>query len=554
MAAACLAQCLADTHPRCARAGYDRESTARSPGFTMVDRRGFRGRDRRRAVARGSMERWLVCPVARSATPVDNCPAVPEPEQRQRGGLSRRRDHHRSDRRTLERPGQLRDRAGHRLFVQGHRADGGAVHQHPAAADRPRGKLPLRVDPRRTRSASLRRWRISMSGCRSPEAAGPRGTVRRLLVVFENYPADGAGAGASPPDSGSAGDDGRDATHYPLALIVRRATSCGCGSTTGRTCSSAAASRRSGSPGAAAGGRGHAMPRPIGSLAILAADERATILEGWNDTAQPVARRAAGAVRRASRTNPGRHRGGVRRALAELRGARRPRQPAGAAAAELGVGPETWSGCAWSARSRWWWGCSDPQGRRGLSAARSGLPAGALAFMLADAAHSMLVTQPALLKDCPSLPRPIRHSSAARRRPHRYRGETHHAPRPSRRPPPPRLRHLHLGLYRNAQGRHGGRTCALSNFSSARWCEAVLADHLRDRLLAVTTIGFDIACVGTLSAAAASAPASRSTSARHHRQRPATAAIASQSPRTPRHRDAAATPTLLAVDLAERGR
>ena len=29
--------------------------------------------------------------------------------------------------------------------------------------------------------------------------------------------------------------------------------------------------------------------RPIGSLAILAADERATILEAWNDTAQPVA-------------------------------------------------------------------------------------------------------------------------------------------------------------------------------------------------------------------------------------------------------------------------
>ena len=51
--------------------------------------------------------------------------------------------------------------------------------------------------------------------------------------------------------------------------------------------------------------------------------------------------------------------GHLRGPHAELRRARGPRQPAGASSAKASAsGPRPWSGCAWSARRRWWWGCS----------------------------------------------------------------------------------------------------------------------------------------------------------------------------------------------------
>src|SRR6185436_5231581 len=82
---------------------------------------------------------------------------------------------------------------------------------------------------------------------------------------------------------------GRDATHYPLALIVQpgeelrlrldyrpdlfeRSTIEALGQRLVRLLTAAVAD----------------ASRPIGSLAILDADERAGILQGWNDTAQPV--------------------------------------------------------------------------------------------------------------------------------------------------------------------------------------------------------------------------------------------------------------------------
>ena len=53
------------------------------------------------------------------------------------------------------------------------------------------------------------------------QAAG-LGELFDTLMVFENYPVDRAGlAAARPTGCGSAQVGGRDATHYPLALIVR---------------------------------------------------------------------------------------------------------------------------------------------------------------------------------------------------------------------------------------------------------------------------------------------------------------------------------------------
>ena len=74
--------------------------------------------------------------------------------------------------------------------------------------------------------------------------------------------------------------------------------------------------------------------RAIGSLDILSADERRTILTAWNDTARAdPGRHHPGAVRRAGRAHAGRHRAGVRRRHAELPRARRRAEPAGASSA-----------------------------------------------------------------------------------------------------------------------------------------------------------------------------------------------------------------------------
>ena len=110
------------------------------------------------------------------------------------------------------------------------------------------------------------------------------------LVVFENYPVDRATLGQQTNGLKLGHVEGRDATHYPLALIVQpgeelrlrfdyrpdlfeRDTVERIGQRLVRLLTAAVTD----------------ASRPIGSLAILAPDERSTILEGWNATAQPVA-------------------------------------------------------------------------------------------------------------------------------------------------------------------------------------------------------------------------------------------------------------------------
>ena len=191
--------------------------------------------------------------------------------------------------------------------------------------------------------------------------------------------------------------------------------------------------------------------RAIGSLDLLAPDERHTILHGWNDTARAVAvRHLAGAVRRAGRAHARCGRGGVRGAEPQLR-ASSMRAPtswriicAGSASA-----PRPWSGSASSARPRCWSGCSAssrpaapicrsiPTIRPSAWPSCSRMPARRCwsrtsALLDRLPAHGARVVR--LDADWPTIAQqPI---DGARHRP---------------RSAPPRLRHLHLGLHRHAR-------------------------------------------------------------------------------------------------------
>ena len=119
--------------------------------------------------------------------------------------------------------------------------------------------------------------------------------------------------------------------------------------------------------------------QPIGSLDILSAAERHTILREWNDTARPIPSATLPELfaAQAART-PDARGGGVRGCDADLRAARRPRQSAGASSAK----PRRRSRGGGGAVRRALAGddgraARHPQSRRRLSAARSSLSAGA---------------------------------------------------------------------------------------------------------------------------------------------------------------------------------
>ena len=150
-------------------------------------------------------------------------------------------------------------------------------------------------------------------------------------------------------------------------------------------------------------------------------------------------------------------------------------------------GPRPWSGCASSARWRCWSGCS-----------ASSRPA-------APICRSTRTIRPSGSPSCWRMPAPpvlVTHAGAASTRlpaTHRrlascvrldadWPADRARSPPPrpplDARPAQPRLRHLHLGLDRNAEGRGRRRMAILSNFLT-RWREQLPLEP-DDRLLAVT--------------------------------------------------------------------
>ena len=231
--------------------------------------------------------------------------------------------------------------------------------------------LPLRLQlpPEFPLSALLRQTQDSQSrlmahqhlGLAEIQQAAGVGDLFDTLLVFENYPVDRAGLAAASLAHGNGlklGQvQGRDATHYPLALIVQP----------GETLQLRLDYR----PDLFERADVEAMGRRLIRLLEAAVADAGTAA---GPPADPGERRArhhpaqlerhdaagcaadpAGAVCRAGGTHAGRGRGGVRGPHADLRRARRPRQPAGASAARLGRGPRRAGRGVRRALARDWW-------------------------------------------------------------------------------------------------------------------------------------------------------------------------------------------------------
>ena len=329
------------------------------------------------------------------------------------------------------------------------------------------------------------------------------GDLFDTLVVFENYPVD-RGALAQQANGLKLGQvEGRDATHYPLALIVQpgealqlrldyrgdlfdRGTVEAIGQRLIRLLTAAVAD----------------ATRPLGSLAILDDTERSTILEGFNATAQELVQD-----------------GSVPATLPSLFAAQAARTPDAVAVVfedrsltyaaldahsnrlashlrGLGVGPETVVGLCVE---------RSPEmvvGLLGILKAGAAYlpldpnyPRERLAFMLSDAGAPVLVTQQALLDRLPVEAGAAPSSMAIVRLDADW-------PLIARQPatvpavtPDPR-NPAYVIYTSGSTGTPKGVMVtheALSNFLGAMGERLPLAPD--DRLLAVTTIGFDIAAL-----------------------------------------------------------
>ena len=185
-----------------------------------------------------------------------------------------------------------------------HRADGGAVHQHAAAAgaagaiDAAAGSCCGQVQE--SQSRLMAHQHLGLGG--DPGLWRGLGELFDTLVVFENYPvavaADAGGCGGGCDLPGSAV---QDATHYPLVLTALPGERLTLrlsyrGDLFDRADVEALAARLIRLLEAAV-----AEPeRAIGSLDILAPAERETLLRGWNDTAHAASplRRCRSCLRR----------------------------------------------------------------------------------------------------------------------------------------------------------------------------------------------------------------------------------------------------------------
>ena len=320
------------------------------------------------------------------------------------------------------------------------------------------------------------------------------GELFDTLMVFENYPVDRAGLAARAAGCGLRGG-GHDATHYPLSLLVRpgerlvlrldyrpdlfdRGDRCGAGVAADpaagggggrrrsvRSARSRSSAARSATPccGSGTTPRGRLRSRRLPALFAAQAERTPdAVAVVFEDRALSYAALDAHANQLAH----------------HLRG--------------LGVGPETWSGCAWSARSSWWSGCSASSrpaaptcrstptirraaGRHGDGRRRMACcsPNNALLERLPGALTRRLINAPAFS----STPTSSRDRAAARVL----------RPRSTSIPPHPAYVIYTSGSTGTPKGVVVGHG-ALSNFLAAMRARLVLIGPA-DLLLAVTTIG-----------------------------------------------------------------
>jgi non-ribosomal peptide synthetase component F len=161
-----------------------------------------------------------------------------------------------------------------------------------------RPELPLAALLRQTQDSQSRLMAHQHLGLAEIQQAAGVGDLFDTLLVFENYPVDRAGLAAAGlgTGSGTTGNglklgqvQGRDATHYPLALIVQP----------GETLQLRLDYRPDLFERASVEAIGRRLIRlleaavadagqPLGHLPILEAAERDTILRTWNDTAHAL--------------------------------------------------------------------------------------------------------------------------------------------------------------------------------------------------------------------------------------------------------------------------
>ena len=156
-------------------------------------------------------------------------------------------------------------------------------------------ELPLSALLRQTQDSQSRLMAHQHLGLAEIQQAAGVGDLFDTLLVFENYPVDRAGLAAA--GLGTAGHGlklgqvhGREATHYPLALIVQPGEALQLRldyrpDLFERMDVEAIGRRLLRLLEAAVADAG----QPLGSLPILETAERDTILRTWNDTTQPVA-------------------------------------------------------------------------------------------------------------------------------------------------------------------------------------------------------------------------------------------------------------------------